>query len=167
MPERTHIIAAIVTFIVLAAAPAVAGGGSKCARTALALWGDGVHDDTAALNAWFRGDNVVWAQTGRPVGPEIGSEIGGAGTDTRIFRLTGPVYIPSGTGRRIDRFEFVWPRRKEQVSAAAIMAGLDPAKPPVAIDLRKIGSRPGEGVPFKAPDAKPENRESGTDCLVS
>jgi hypothetical protein len=157
-----RIAATIVAAGALAAPPALAAG-STCAQTALALWGDGEHDDTAALNAWFRGDNVVWAETGR----RVGSEIGGAGTGSHIFRLTGPVYIPSGTGRRIEHFEFVWPQHNERVSAAAILAGRDPAKPPVAIDLKKIGSRPGEGVPFKTATPKPENRDAGSDCLVS
>ncbi len=128
----------------------------KCAVTGPVLWGDGEHDDTAALNAWFRGDRVVWARTGRPVGPQIGgSQSGEAGLGGRVFRLTGPVYIPSGTGRRIEQFEFVWPQRRERVSGGTIMAGADPAKPPVATNLVKIGTRPGEGVPFKTPDPKP------------
>jgi hypothetical protein len=160
---RTRCAAVIVALILLCGAPAWAGDGSKCAPNGLVLWGDGLHDDTVALNAWFRGDGVVWAQTGARVGPEIG----GDGTGPYIFRLTGPVYIPSGTGRRIERFAFVWPQRKERVSAAAILTGLDPAKPPVAIDLKKTGSQPGEGVPFKASTPKPENRSNGTDCLVS
>jgi hypothetical protein len=33
--------------------------------------GDGEHDDTAALNAWFRGETVIWGQTHQPVGAEI------------------------------------------------------------------------------------------------
>ena len=173
----TRMLGAIVA-IVLSATPVWAGDGAKCAATALALWGDGAHDDTAALNAWFRGDNVVWAQTGRPVGAEIGgAQIGGAQiggsrdgraeTGERIFRLTGRLYIPSGTGRRIAQFEFVWPQRNERVSGGTIVAGLDPAKPPVATDLRKIGTRPGEGVPFQTADPKPDNRDAATSCLVS
>lgn len=31
------------------------------------LWGDAVHDDTAALNAWFAGLPVSDARTGEPV----------------------------------------------------------------------------------------------------
>ncbi|MGH7031676.1 MAG: hypothetical protein ACREEZ_14765 [Stellaceae bacterium] len=163
----TRILAAIVA-IMLSATPVWAGAGAKCAARALALWGDGAHDDTAALNAWFRGDNVVWAQTGRPVGARIGgSRDGRVETGERTFRLTGRLYIPSGTGRRIAQFEFVWPQRGERVSGGAIVAGLDPAKPPVATDLRKIGTRPGEGVPFQTADPKPDNRDAATSCLIS
>lgn len=171
--EMTRILAAFVAIAlsaasVWAAAPAGAADTSKCTVAGPVLWGDGEHDDTAALNAWFRGDSVVWAQTGRPVGSQIGGSKGGeAESGARVFRLSGPVYIPSGTGRRIEQFEFVWPQRRERVSGGTILAGPDPAKPPVAIDLRKIGSRPGEGVPFKTPDAKPVNRDAGTNCLVS
>jgi hypothetical protein len=163
MPGLTRSRAALITLLMLVAAPASAADGSKCAPTGLALWGDGEHDDTVALNAWFRGDNVVWAESGR----RVGAEIGGLRAGTHIFRLSGPVYIPSGTGRRIEHFEFIWPRRQEQISAAAILTGLDPAKPPVAIDLKKIGSRPGEGIPFKTPTPKPVKRDAATDCLVS
>jgi len=156
-------IAAAILAVVLSAMPAWAGEGAKCAVTALALWGDGRHDDTAALNAWFRGESVVWAQTGT----KVGSEIGGSEIGDRVFRLIGPVYIPSGTGRRIERFQLIWPERKERVSGGTIVAGLDPAKPPVAANLTKIGSRPDEGVPFETPDPKPANRDAGTNCLVS
>jgi hypothetical protein len=150
-------------FAALAIAPAAwaAPGsmpGSKCAATQLVLWGDGRHDDTAALNAWFRGEGVAWAQTGAPVGSEIAGH---------VFRLTGPVYIPSGTGRRIERFQLVWPERRERVSGGVIIAGRDPAKPPVATSLTKIGSQPYEGVPFKTPDRKPGDDHAGTNCLVS
>lgn len=163
----TRIPAALVA-LALVAGPAWAGEGSKCGVAGPVLWGDGAHDDTAALNAWFRGDRVVWAQTGRPVGSEIGgSQNGGVELGERVFRLTGPVYIPSGTGRRIEQFAFVWPQRRERVSGGTIVAGADPAKPPVATDLRKIGSRRGEGVPFKTPDPRPDNRDAGSSCLVS
>ncbi len=168
----TRIFAALVA-LALVAEPAWAGEGSKCGVAGPVLWGDGAHDDTAALNAWFRGDRVVWAQTGRPVGSEIGGsqsgvpQNGGVELGGRVFRLTGPVYIPSGTGRRIEQFAFVWPQRRERVSGGTIVAGADPAKPPVATDLRKTGSRPGEGVPFKTPDPRPDNRDAGSSCLVS
>jgi hypothetical protein len=156
-------IAACLVAAMAALPPAWAADGAKCPTAPLILWGDARHDDTVALNAWFRGDNVVWAQNGRPVG----SEIAGPPTGDRVFRLTGPVYIPSGTGRQIERFQLIWPERKERVSGGTIVAGLDPAKPPVAANLTKIGSRPDEGVPFKTPDPKPGNRDAGTNCLVS
>ncbi|HZU89647.1 MAG TPA: hypothetical protein VE993_10370, partial [Stellaceae bacterium] len=62
--------AALVLALFAGLVPAPAAPDS-CRPTPLALWGDGRHDDTAALNAWFRGDKVVWADSGRPVGPEI------------------------------------------------------------------------------------------------
>src|ERR1700728_3834781 len=117
----SHAVAAMIA-IFLALSPALAGEGLKCRSERFVLWGDGNHDDTAGLNAWFRGDNVVWAQTGHPVG----AAIGGSEAGDRTFRLTGPVYIPSGTGRRIDRFEFVWPERKERVAGGTIVGGRDP-----------------------------------------
>lgn len=159
---------AAIAAIVVSAAPAWAGAGSKCPTSALALWGDGRHDDTAALNAWFRGDNVVWAQTGLPVGAQIsGAQTSGAKAGDRVFRLTGRLYIPSGTGRRIAQFEFVWPQRDERVSGGTIVAGIDPKRPPIAIALRKIGASPGEGVPFQTADPKPDNRSAPTACPVS
>lgn len=157
----------MVVALALSAPPVWAREGSNCSAGALLLWGDGVHDDTAALNAWFRGDSVRWARTGRPVDSRIGGlgVMGPAGE--QVFRLTGPIYIPSGTGRRIEDFEFVWPRRNERVSGGVIIAGSDPNKPPVATDLRKVGTRPGEGVPFETPDVKPGNHDQRTSCLVS
>ena len=72
---------------------AVPGKGRRppnCAAAPQVLWGDGEHDDTAALNAWFRGETVIWAQTHAPVGPEIAD---------RTFLLSSTVYVSGGTGR--------------------------------------------------------------------
>jgi hypothetical protein len=129
-----------------------------CAAAALALWGDGTHDDTRALNAWFNGDPVVWADTGRAVGLQI---VG------RVFRLSSTVYIPSGTGRRIERFEMVWPARRERVAGSAIVTGDDRDRPATMIGIVKEGAGPDEGVPYKAPPAEPESHASGSACLVS
>ncbi len=136
--------------------PAGAGDGSGCAKL-LVLWGDGKHDDTAALNAWFRGDPVVWGESGGSVGPQIAGH---------VFRLSAPIYISSGTGRTIQRFQFVWPERKELVSGGTIVAGADPNRPPVATGITKIGAGPNEGVPFPSATPKPANPDH-TDCLVS
>lgn len=122
------------------------------------LWGDGAHDDTAALNAWFRGGRVVWGQTGGPVGSLI---VG------HVFRLKGAVFIPSGTGRSIEGFELYWPERRERVSGGSIRAGSDPDKPPIATGIVKIGAGPDEGVAFPGPDLPPADAHAGTDCLVS
>jgi hypothetical protein len=138
--------------------PAWAADGAKCGAKLYLLWGDGNHDDTVALNAWFRGDAVVWGQTGRNIGPQIAD---------RTFRLSSPVYIPSGTGRSIAHFQFVWPDRKELVAGGMIVAGPDPNQPPVATGLTKIGAGPNEGVPFPSKTAKPVETDNRTDCLVS
>jgi hypothetical protein len=138
--------------------PAWASEGSKCAAKSYVLWGDGKHDDTAALNAWFRGDAVVWGQNGRTIGPQI--------TD-RSFRLSSPVYIPSGTGRSIAHFQFFWPARKEVVAGGTIVAGADPKRPPLATGLTKIGVGPNEGVPFPSRTPQPADDDDRTNCLVS
>lgn len=122
------------------------------------LWGDGKHDDTAALNAWFRGDPVVWGDTGRSVGPQIADH---------VFRLSSPIYISSGTGRSITHFQFVWPERKELVSGGMIVAGADPNQPPVATGLTEIGAGPNEGVPYPSKTPKPAAPDNRIDCLVS
>jgi hypothetical protein len=138
--------------------PAWAAENSKCGAKLFVLWGDGKHDDTTALNAWFRGDDVVWGQTGRTVGPQIADH---------VFRLSSPIYIPSGTGRSIAHFQFVWPDRNELVSGGMIVAGADPSRPPVATGLTKIGAGPNEGVPFPSATPKPAASDNPTDCLVS
>ena len=137
--------------------PAWAADSSKCGATLFVLWGDGRHDDTVALNAWFRGDPVVWGQTGRSIGPQIADH---------VFKLTAPIYIPSGAGRRIEHFEFFWPERKEVVAGGAIVSGVDPNQPPVASGLTKIGAGPNEGVPYPSKTPKPATADR-TDCLIS
>jgi hypothetical protein len=141
-----------------ALSPAAAADSSKCAAQLIILWGDGKHDDTVALNAWFRGDAVLWGQSGRTVGSQIAD---------RVFRLSSAIYIPSGTGRSIEHFQFVWPERRELVSGGTIVTGPDPKKPPVATSLTKIGASSNEGVPFPSATPKPAARGDRTDCLVS
>lgn len=124
-----------------------------------ALWGDGRHDDTKALNAWFRGDKVVWAQTGENIGDEISGH---------VFKLSAAVYISSGSGRRLDHFELIWPTRGERVTGGTILAGRDRNTPPVATGISKTGGDPGEGLPFDDPDQKPQTAEpAAANCLVS
>jgi len=141
-----------------ALSPAWAADNSKCGARLFVLWGDGKHDDTAALNAWFRGDAVIWGETGRNVGPQIADH---------AFRLSSPIYIPSGTGRSIAQFQFVWPDRNELVSGGTIVAGADPNRPPIATGLTKIGAGPNEGVPYPSATPKPAAADNRTDCLVS
>ena len=64
-------------------------------RVPVVLWGDGRHDDTAALNAWLRGHDAIWADTGEPVGAAIGG---------RSFRLSSAIYVQAGTGRVLRDF---------------------------------------------------------------
>ena len=138
--------------------PALAADNAKCGTKLFVLWGDGRHDDTAALNAWFRGDTVVWGESGHDVGPQIANH---------AFRLSAPVLIPSGTGRSIGNFLFVWPERKERVSGGTIIAGADPNRPPIATGITKIGAGPKEGVPFPSETPKPATAQNRTDCLIS
>ena len=49
------LLAATLLAALLALASAKAEEQSKCPVAPHLLWGDGEHDDTAALNAWFRG----------------------------------------------------------------------------------------------------------------
>jgi hypothetical protein len=148
--------AALAMFVALSAA--IADEPSKCAPAPHLLWGDGEHDDTAALNAWFQGETVIWAQTHDPVGAEIAD---------RTFLLSSVVYISSGTGRKLERFRMVWPERKETVSGGAIVAGNDPDQPPIADGITKIGADPDEGVPYETPDPEPREHGIPKHCLTS
>jgi hypothetical protein len=151
-------LAAIFLAALVAGFAAAAEEQSRCDAGPHLMWGDGEHDDTAALNAWFRGEKVVWAQTHDPVGTEISD---------RTFLLSSAVYISSGTGRKLTRFRMIWPERQETVSGGAILSGVDPDQPPVAEGITAIGADPDEGIPYKAPDL--ESREHGIPqhCLTS
>ena len=141
----TLVVAAIFAALTALAA-AKAEEQSKCAAAPHLLWGDGEHDDTAALNAWFRGETAVWAQTHEKVGAEIAD---------RTFLLSSVVYISSGTGRKLERFRMVWPERQETVSGGTIRSGDDPDQPPVAEGVTTIGADPDEGVPYESPAPEP------------
>jgi hypothetical protein len=122
------------------------------------LWGDGQHDDTAALNAWLRGDDLVWAETGDPVGEAIAG---------RVFRLSSAIYVPGGTGRRLDSFRLVWPERGETVTGGSVRAGDDPDAAPLVSGVAIVGGDPGEGVPLETPDIAPKDRRDPARCAVS
>ena len=158
MRHWAKFMAAAVLAMLVALSAAMADEPSKCAAAPHLLWGDGEHDDTAALNAWFQGETVIWAQTHDPVGEEI--------TD-RTFLLSSAIYISSGTGRKLERFRMVWPERKEIVSGGAIVAGSDPDQPPVADGITKIGADPDEGVPYETPDPEPREHGIPKHCLTS
>ena len=152
------LFAATLLAALLALSAAKAEEQSKCAAAPHLLWGDGEHDDTAALNAWFRGETVIWAQTHETVGSEIAD---------RTFLLSSVVYISSGTGRKLERFRMVWPDRQETVSGGAIRSGDHPDQPPVAEGVTTIGADPDEGVPYEGPATEPLDHGVPRHCLTS
>lgn len=158
MKHRAIYITAAAISAVLALSPSRAEEQPKCAAAPHVLWGDGEHDDTAALNAWFRGETVVWAQTHQAIGAEIAD---------RNFRLNSAVYISSGTGRKLERFRMVWPERNEIVSGGTILAGNDPDQPPITEGVTAIGADPDEGVPYVTPPLEPLDHGIPQHCLTS
>ena len=144
--------------LVLSFAEPAAGEAPQCARGDMVLWGDGRHDDTAALNAWLRGDALVWAETGEPVGAVIAD---------RTFRLSAAVYAVGGTGRTLQRFRLIWPERGETVSGGTVMSADDPDAAPVVSGVTITGGDPGEGVPFDSPDIVPTARSDPARCATS
>jgi hypothetical protein len=153
-----HLAAVLLAALVTAISPAAAEDQSKCAAAPPVLWGDGVHDDTAALNAWFRGETVLWAQTHEAVGSAIADH---------NFLLSSTVYIHSGTGRKMERFQMVWPWRNEVVSGGTIAAGSDPEGQPVADGITRINSDPDEGVPYDGPKLEPHEHGIPKHCFTS
>jgi hypothetical protein len=77
------------------------------------------------------------------------------------------VHIPSGTGRRLERFRMIWPQRRERVSGEEIFTGNDPDKPSLTVGIVKLGAGPDEGVPYAAPPPKPAAPPSPKACLIS
>jgi len=158
MISSLRLVSASLLVGLVALSPAKAEEQSKCAASPHLLWGDGEHDDTAALNAWFRGATVIWAETHEKVGAEIAD---------RTFLLSSAVYISSGTGRKLERFRMVWPERQETVSGGTIRSGDDPDQPPVAEGVTTIGADPDEGVPYEGPDIEPLDHGTPRHCLTS
>jgi hypothetical protein len=154
---RTTIAAGLLAAL-MAVSPAAAEEPSDCAAAPPVLWGDGQHDDTAALNAWFRGETVVWAQNHVMIGSEI--------TD-RSFLLSATVYVHGGTGRKMERFQMLWPHRNEVVSGGTILTGSDPQEPPTAEGITKINADPDEGVPYDGPALEPHEHGIPKHCLAS
>jgi len=152
------LFAATLLSALLALASAKAEEQSKCTASPHLLWGDGEHDDTAALNAWFRGETVIWAQTQGPIGAEIAD---------RSFLLSSTVYISGGTGRRLERFRMVWPWRNEVVSGGAIVTGNDPEQEPHTEGITMVGADPDEGVPYEGPATEPLDHGVPRHCLTS
>jgi hypothetical protein len=157
MRGRIAFLAAAVLLLALCATSSAADP-KKCVGAHLVLWGDGAHDDTEALNAWFRGETVVWGDTQQPVGAEIAD---------RVFLLSSTVYIPAGFGRRLERFRMVWPHRHETVAGGMITTGDNPDEPPVAVAVTTVNAGPDEGVPFEAETPLLERPDAASACLVS
>ncbi|HKS88381.1 MAG TPA: hypothetical protein VJR70_02970 [Stellaceae bacterium] len=147
-------------FAVIAAscANAAAAEEQHCVPAQIVLWGDGRHDDTAALNAWLHGRPAIWGDSGAPVGAAIGQ---------RNFRLSAPVYVPAGTGRSLADFTLRWPDRGETVAGGRIAAGHDPNAAPVMSGISIVGGDPGEGRPFEAPDPPPPRPDPAAGCATS
>jgi hypothetical protein len=145
-------------FLVAAPVAAHAAAQQHCVRADIVLWGDGRHDDSAALNAWFGGDAAIWAASGEPVGESIAGH---------SFRLSAPLYVRGGTGRRLEDFRMLWPERGEIVSGGSIVSGSDPDAAPIVSGVQIIGGDPGEGAPFDAPDAIPAGRDDRASCAIS
>ena len=152
-------LALAVFFSALAvSSPATAEEQSKCAASPHLLWGDGEHDDTAALNAWFRGETVIWAQTHEVVASKIAD---------RRFLLSATVYVHGGTDRKMERFQMLWPHRDEIVSGGTISTGSDPKEPPTVDGITKVNSDPDEGVPYDGPKLEPHEHGIPKHCLNS
>jgi hypothetical protein len=150
--------AVFLAVLIATVSPAGAEDQSKCSAAPPVLWGDGEHDDTAALNAWFRGETVLWAQTHEAVSSEIAD---------RSFLLSSTVYIHGGTGRKMERFRMVWPWRDEVVTGGTIAAGNDPDGEPVADGITTVNADPDEGVPYDGPKLEPHEHGVPKHCLTS
>jgi hypothetical protein len=129
-----------------------------CTRTDTVLWGDGRHDDTFALNAWLRGEDVAWADSGDPVGDAI------TGHD---FRLSSAIYVTAGSGRVLRDFRLLWPERHETVSGGTIISGTDPNKAPVSTGINIVGGDSTEGVAFDDPNVTPAKADPRASCATS
>jgi hypothetical protein len=148
----------IAVIAALSFAPAGDAEPQHCVHADIVLWGDGRHDDSAALNAWFGGEAAIWAESGEPVGAAIAG---------RSFRLSAPLYVSGGTGRRLEDFRMLWPERGEIVSGGSIVSGGDPAQAPIVSRVHIIGGDPGEGTPFDAPDTAPAGLGNPASCAIS
>ena len=156
---RFDLLALLSAFLVLLVPSLVRAAESpRCVRADIVLWGDGRHDDSAALNAWLRGEDAIWAESGAPVGAAIAGH---------SFRLTAAVYVPGGTGRRLEDFRMLWPERGETVSGGTILSGSDPDQAPIVSGVSIIGGDPGEGVPFEMPDSVSGDRADPASCATS
>jgi hypothetical protein len=156
MTRYVAILSAIIAGLLPIAAQAAER--QHCVHADIVLWGDGKHDDSAALNAWFGGEAAIWADSGEPVGASIAGH---------SFRLSAPLYVRGGTERRLEDFRMLWPERGEIVSGGSIVSGSDPDTAPIVSGVQIIGGDPGEGAPFDTPDATPAGRGDRASCAIS
>jgi len=138
--------------------PVPAAEPQRCVAAEIVLWGDEKHDDTMALNAWLKGADAIWGDSGQPVGTAI---VG------RSFRLSAAIYVIAGTGRRLTDFRLLWPERGEIVSGGTILSGDDPDTAPTLSAVSIVGGDPGEGKPFDMPDPAPATANPEASCATS
>jgi hypothetical protein len=156
--KRFSLVAALLVAAGYIAVLPTAAATQDCVRIPVVLWGDGRHDDTAALNAWLRGRDAIWADSGSPVGAAISG---------RKFRLSSAIYVQAGTNRILRDFRLEWPERREIVTGGTIVAGHDPDATPLQSGVTITGGDPGEGVPFDVPDREPEQARNDASCAIS
>jgi hypothetical protein len=156
-PIRPIVTLVLLVFSALSVTSAQADE-KRCTRTQNILWGDGRHDDTVALNAWLKGEEAVWADTGKSVGAVITGH---------SFRLSSAIYVIGGTGRSLSEFRLLFPERGETVTGGMVRAGSDPNQPPVSTGVSIAGGDSGEGVPFDAPDPAPVRADDKAACPIS
>jgi hypothetical protein len=156
--KRHRLVAALFAVAACVAVFPAWAATQDCTRAPVVLWGDGRHDDTAALNAWLRGRDAIWAVTGAAVGEAI---------EGRSFRLSSAIYVQAGTGRILRDFRLEWPERREIVTGGTIAAGHDPDAAPLQSGVTIAGGDPGEGVPFDVPDREPEQAQRDASCAIS
>lgn len=158
MRGRLHILVLLMAATACGAAFPAYTAPQDCVRVPVVLWGDGRRDDTAALNAWLRGHDAIWADTGAPVGAAIRD---------RSFRLSSAIYVNAGTGRILHNFRMEWPEHGQIVTGGTIAAGDDPDAPPLQSGVTIIGGGPSDGVPYTVPDPEPAQAGSEASCAIS
>ena len=156
--RRDCFVALLLAMTCVRLLPAAAAEKQDCVKAEVILWGDGKHDDTAALSAWLRGADATWALSGKPVGARI---VG------HSFRLSSAVYVSAGTGRELEDFRLVFPERREVVTGGIIAAGSDPQTAPAMSGVTVRGGDSGEGVPFEVPDQPSDRHPSEASCATS
>jgi hypothetical protein len=150
---------AIAAAVAVPAMAAPAGPSAEhCVHPAVVLWGDGRHDDTTALQAWLRGKDALWGDSGAPVGATIARH---------DFRLSAAIYVEAGTGRTLENFRLAWPARGETVTGGTLRSFRDPSRAPTVTGVHIVGGDAGEGKPLDLPEAPPKKPNADASCGVS